>query len=163
MTVEAEIERIRVLRAMGREADYLDAAVALARAHPEAIGAQIEAAYACDRFGREEDAIGFYDAAWALGVPDEARRTFLVGYGSTLRNVGRAAESIEVLRQAVGEYPDFAPLPAFLALSLHSAGRHAEALATALVVVIALGHEAGALDGYDRALAEYRDQLLADG
>jgi predicted Zn-dependent protease len=162
VTVEAEIERIRVLRAMGREADYLDAAVALAGAHPDAVGAQIEAAYACDRFGREADAIGYYDAAWTLGVPDQARRTFLVGYGSTLRNVGRAGESVGVLRRAVAEYPEFAPLPAFLALSLHSAGRHAEALATALDAVIRLGHEAGALDGYDRALREYRDQLLAD-
>lgn len=159
--VDSELERIRVLRGMGLDEEYLAGAVALAGLHPEHPGAQIEAAYACDRFGREEDAIGHYDAAWRLGVPAEARRTFLVGYGSTLRNVGRAAESVELLRQAIDEFPDFAPLPAFLALSLHSAGQPAEALATALGVLLAVTHGTGALDSYDRALRHYKDELLA--
>ncbi len=158
--VDEELEEIRVLRAVGRIDDYLAGAIALATEHPEHLGAQIEAAYACDRMDKESQAIRFYDAAWELGVPAEQRRDFLVGYGSTLRNVGRSNESIARLREAMNEFPDFAALPAFLALSLHSAGRHAEALATALGALLAIGHETGALASYDQALRHYQRQLL---
>lgn len=129
-----------------------------ALANPEDVTAQIAAAYACDRNDDEPNAILYYDAAWDLGVPDQERRRFMVGYGSTLRNVGRHAESIAILCQAISESPGYAPNRAFLALSLHSAGDHAEGLATALTALIEAAPEA--LDGYDRALSEYRDLLV---
>lgn len=137
----------------------LRAAVEAADAAPDDVGAQIEAAYACDRYGDEEDAIRYYDAAWKLGVPHDARRTFLVGYGSTLRNVGRTGESIDVLAGALDEFPGFAPLAAFRALSLYSAGRHREAMAQALTAVLQAAGDSGSLDRYDRALRHYRDEL----
>lgn len=130
-----------------------------ADAAPDDVGLQIEAAYTCDRYGDESDAVRYYDAAWKLGVPAEARRTFLVGYGSTLRNVERYDDSIAVLAAAVGEFPGFAPLSAFLALSLHSAGRDREAMARALTAVLDAAGDSGSLDRYDRALRHYRDEL----
>ncbi len=133
-------------------------AMALGDHNPGDVEAQLAAAYACDRYGSELDAVRYYDAAWSLGVPDAERRRFMVGYGSTLRNVGRVSESVAVLRQAVSESPEFAPNHAFLALSLHSEGAYDEALAAALTAVIAAG--ADNLDGYDRALSYYKDTLL---
>lgn len=133
-------------------------AVQRAVAYPNDVEAQVEAAYACDRIGDESDAIRFYDAAWELGVPDRMRQRFVVGYGSTLRNVGRQSESVEVLRKALSEHPDYVPYSAFLALSLHSEGNHAEGLAIALSALIEAAPET--LDGYDRALCEYSDLLL---
>ncbi len=94
-------------------------------------------------------------------MPAEQRRDFLVGYGSTLRNVGRLERSAEVLRAALREFPDFAPLFAFLALTLHDAGRHREALAACLTAVVQA--EATGLGGYDRALRSYRDLLAEPG
>ena len=120
--------------------------------------AQIAAAYASDRYGREEDAIRYYDAAWAIGVPADARQRFLVGYGSTLRNVGRVDESIAIHRLAISEFPTFAANHAFLALALHAAGDHGEAMGEALTALVDSG--AANLGGYDRALSEYRDELL---
>lgn len=133
-------------------------ALGTAVSNPGDVHAQIAAAYACDRQGDEADAIRFYDAAWRLGVPEEERRRFLVGYGSTLRNVGRYSESIDLLRRAIAGSPHYVPYLAFLALSLHSAGEHAEAVAVALTALLEAAPEA--LDGYDRALAEYRDMLI---
>jgi tetratricopeptide (TPR) repeat protein len=120
---------------------------------------EIAAAYAHDREGREAEAIKHYDRAWQLGVPDDARKQFVVGYGSTLRNVGRAEEAVTILGEAVAAYPDYPALQAFLALALLSAGHPRAALAAMLGVVLDVAPDK--LDGYDRALAEYHHALLA--
>lgn len=118
----------------------------------------IAQAYACDRAGDEHAAIRHYDRAWQLGVPEPARRRFLVGYGSTLRNVGRADDAVAILAEAIQADPDYAPLQAFLALALFSAGQPRAALATMLGLTLDLAGDR--LDGYDRALTEYHHELL---
>lgn len=142
------------------EAAKVAAAKARAAAHPGDVEAQIEAAYTCDRWGTEEDAIVYYDRAWRLGVPEARRKRFLVGYGSTMRNVGRAEEAIVVLGEAIQQYPDYPALRAFLALALLSAGHAKEALATMLGVTLDVAGE-GAFDGYERALHYYYQELIA--
>jgi hypothetical protein len=117
------------------------------------------AAYALDKAGDERGAVKHYDAAWALGVPADEEKQFLVGYGSTLRNVGRAEEAVAILAAAVEKHPDYPALAAFLALALIDAGFPRPALATMLGVVLDV--HAGRLDGYDRALGEYQRELLA--
>jgi hypothetical protein len=122
---------------------------------------RLQTAYACDRYGTEEQACVHYDAAWRLGVPASERRKFMVGYGSTLRNVGRIDESLAILTQGVADYPDYPALACFLALTLHSAGEPAAAIATLISVVIDVAEPARTLDGYERALAFYQEQLIA--
>lgn len=160
--VTSQLERIRELRAAGRTDEYVAEARAFAKTHPDVVAAQLEAAYACDRYGEESDAIHYYDAAWRLGVPSADRKKFLVGYGSTLRNVGRIAESIERLQAAAEEMPAFPAFPAFLALSLHSAGRHDEAIVAALDAVLRMNEHANTLEGYQRALRYYRDEIAGE-
>ena len=138
----------------------LSAVIATADANPGDIEAQIAAAWANDSYGSETNAMRYYDAAWAIGIPADKRSRFMVGYGSTLRNNDRIDESITVHRQAIADYPDFAPHHAFLALALNRAGHHDEALAESLTALLGAG--AANLDGYDRALSYYRD-LLAQG
>jgi tetratricopeptide (TPR) repeat protein len=123
-----------------------------------AVHADIQRAYAHDSEGREHDAIRYYDRAWQQGVPESERRQFLVGYGSTLRNVGRADEAVGILSQAVTDDPSYAPFQAFLALALFSSGHPAAAIATMLGV--ALDHAPDALGRYQRALTEYHAELL---
>jgi tetratricopeptide (TPR) repeat protein len=100
----------------------------------------MKAAYALDHEGDERGAIRHYDAAYRLGVPEADEKGFLVGYGSTLRNVGRADDAVAILAAAVAKYPDYPALAAFLSLALLDT--------------------AGRLDGYDRALTEYHQLLL---
>ena len=121
----------------------------------------IAEAYRLDREGRERDAIRYYDEAYRLGVPEAQRRRFLVGYGSTLRNVKRVDDAVAILAEAVAadpEYPAYAP---FLALALLDAGHAKAALATMLGCVLDVAPP-GSLDGYERALGEYHAELLSD-
>jgi tetratricopeptide (TPR) repeat protein len=125
----------------------------------ESIDELIAAAYAHDREGDEHGAIRYYDAAYRLGVPEDRRKRFLVGYGSTLRNVGRAEEAVAILAQAVVDYPDYPAFSAFLALALADAGHPKAALATMLGCALDASSP-GAFDGYERALSEYHQLLL---
>jgi tetratricopeptide (TPR) repeat protein len=152
---------IRALRDAGKHDEHLAAARALAAAEPASVEAQLEAAIAHDRADREREAIGYYDAAYRLGVPASERRTFYVGFGSTLRNVGRADESVAVLAEAVALEPDYAPFHAFLALALFTSGHPREALAAMLGVALEVARP-GAFDRYERALGEYHRELLGD-
>lgn len=119
----------------------------------------IAAAYRHDREGREREAIRFYDEAYRLGVPPEQRRRFLVGYGSTLRNVHRVDDAVGVLAQAIADDPDYPAFAAFLALALLDAGHPKAALAAMLGCVLDVA-KPGSLDGYERALGEYHQTLL---
>ena len=139
----------------------LDLILARAAERSDDVLARIAAAYACDRVGREEDAIRHYDAAWRLGVPEDQRRRFAVGYGSTLRNVGRLEESVAILGEAIAEDPGYPPFKAFLALALHAAGERSAAIAAMLDALLDVAGGAS-LDGYERALADYQRELLDD-
>jgi len=162
--IDEELDRVIRLRLDRRHDEHLAAALELAAQRSSSVLVRIEAAYALDRKGDEHAAIRHYDAAWQLGVPDDLRRTFVVGYGSTLRNVGRAEEAVVILTEEVARDPDYPPLAAFLALALHSSGHRSAALATMLGCLLDVTHKhAGAvhpLDGYQRALGDYYRELL---
>ncbi|MDB4958432.1 MAG: hypothetical protein JWO36_6001 [Myxococcales bacterium] len=159
MTPDAELAAVRALRLVGKHDDHLVAASDLVVRFPDHAGAQIEAAYAHDRAGAERIAIRHYEAAYQLGVPAYERRRFVVGYGSTLRNVGRADDAVAVLAQAVAEDPDYPALAAFLALALHAAG-HPRAALAAMIGCALDAARPDAFDGYERALSEYERALL---
>ena len=151
--LRAEASRLRALRQRGDHQDHLPAALALAARAPSDVEARIEAAFGLDRAGDEAAAVRHYDAAWQLGVPEPLRRRFVVGYGSTLRNVGRADEAVVLLTEELARDPGYAAYTA---------------LATMLGCVLdlaerATGHPDAAghpLDGFERALGEYYQELL---
>lgn len=120
----------------------------------------IAEAYRLDREGNERAAIRYYDEAYRLGVPADQRRRFLVGYGSTLRNVKRVDDAVGILAQALADDPAYAAYAPFLALALLDAGHPRAALATMLGSLLDVARP-GALDGYERALGEYHQELLA--
>lgn len=161
MTVEARLAAIAEHRAAGRHAEALAEAQALVAEHPSSPHAQFAAAAAYDRLDRERDAIRHYDEVYRLGVPAELRRRFFVGYGSTLRNVGRIDDAVGVLGQAIADDPGYPAYAAFLALALHSAGHPRAALAAMLGCALDVARP-GVFDGYERALTEYHRLLLED-
>jgi predicted Zn-dependent protease len=155
------LDEVRALRTTGRHDEHLTAARALVAARPDNPEAQIEAAYAHDTAGLERAAIAHYEAAHRLGVPASERRNFTVGFGSTLRNVGRADDAVAVLGQAIADDPDFAPFHAFLALALHSAGHPRAALAAMLGCALEVARP-DAFDRYERSLNEYHREPLGE-
>jgi tetratricopeptide (TPR) repeat protein len=122
--------------------------------HPAAL---FELASAHDSLGQEVEAEPLYRAALEGGGLDRyRRRQAAIQLGSTLRNIGRAAEAVELLHHERGEPPDELDdaVAAFLALALSDAGKPREALS------IALGALAGHLPKYRRSLANYARALM---
>jgi tetratricopeptide (TPR) repeat protein len=125
--------------------------------HP-ALGA-FELGGAFDSSGHEAEADERYAAATAHGLAevDPARAArMIVQHASTLRNLDRVDEAIAMLRDAP-EHPATGAAPrVFLALALHSAGRHDEALRVAIEAV------EPSLPRYHRSVRAYA-AALTDG
>jgi tetratricopeptide (TPR) repeat protein len=87
-----------------------------------------------DTAGQEEKAIEYYEQALP-GLSGDTKRRCLLQYGSTLRNLDRFDESLEVFAAACKEFPESDSLRVFKALSLQAAGRKDKALASLLLLV----------------------------
>lgn len=128
--------------------------LAAAAPHP-ALGA-FELGGANDSGGHEAEADVHYAAATAAGLADvdPARAAqMVVQHASTLRNLDRVDEAIAMLRDAP-EHPSTGAAPkVFLALALHSAGRHDEALRVAIEAVEPI------LPRYNRSVRAYAAAL----
>ena len=120
--------------------------------------AELERAYEHDSAGREHDAVAHYRRAFELGVPEEELTGALVGFGSTLRNVGELEESVRVLTDAVQRFPEHAALRVFLAYALWSADRPADAMRS-LVDALYVGEPRPELQRYERAIRGYANEL----
>ncbi|MBN9139995.1 MAG: tetratricopeptide repeat protein [Micrococcales bacterium] len=111
-----------------------------------------------DSTGDPEGAVGFYRAALAAGLPDTERAQCVIQLASTVRNLGRPEESLELLREefagrpANDEYADAAV--AFAALALVDLGRPVEAVSALLHALTP--H----LPRYHRSVPAYADALL---
>ncbi len=119
-----------------------------------------ERAGARDAAGHEADAEPLYRAALEAGLDKERRPQAVIQLASTVRNLGRAAEAVRMLRAEVDREPA-SPLrdeaAAFLALALVSDG---DARAAASVALLALVPH---LSRYRRSVAWYAEDLAADG
>jgi tetratricopeptide (TPR) repeat protein len=146
----------------GKPEDDLDALLAAARANPDDVQAVLAAGGACDRIGREHDAIGYYERARELGIPEELKQDFTIWYGSTLRNVGRLEESVTRLAEGCALYPENATMRAFLALALHSSGHHSLAMASMLEAALAAAARPDGFGRYARALTSYQAELVTE-
>jgi Tetratrico peptide repeat len=127
---------------------------------PGSPAALFELAAANDSTGRPEQAAPLYRQALAAGLSGYRRRRAVIQLASTLRNLGRPRDSVELLtaeRAMANEDPQVATLDgaldAFLALALVDTGREREA------VGLALGALAPHLPRYNRSLTAYAGEL----
>ncbi|WP_308187587.1 tetratricopeptide repeat protein [Microbacterium allomyrinae] len=118
--------------------------------------ALFERAGARDAAGLESDAEPLYRAALAAGLDDQHRPQAVIQLASTVRNLGRSAEAIRMLRAELDRDPQ-SPLrdeaTAFLALALASHGDSREAASVALRAL------APHLTRYGRSVLWYADEL----
>ncbi|WP_433281378.1 tetratricopeptide repeat protein [Micromonospora sp. CA-244673] len=118
--------------------------------------AAFERACAFDSTGHSDRAVPLYRAALAGGISGIRRRRSVIQLASSLRNVGRAEESVELLtaeRQQPADELDDA-VSATLALALTSVGREREAVAVAVAAL------APHLPRYQRSMANYARLLV---
>lgn len=128
----------------------------LAAAAPHPALGWFELGSAFDGAGRESEAEPCYQQAVAAGLAAadptrEAHRR--IQHASTLRNLGRFDEALAMLR-AAPDHPEVGTArEAFLALTLHSAGRGDEALRVAIEALVTT------MPLYRRALTAYAAEL----
>lgn len=128
---------------------------------PGDMKALFEYAGAFDFLGRESDALAQYLKIFEKGhqaLPPEDQPRLYVQLGSTLRNVGSLPESKRILLEGLSHFPKNQALRAFLALTEHSLGNHAESTRLLMEVVLEPQKDAMMLD-YARALGWYAGKL----
>lgn len=133
-------------------ADFRARVGALADELPEGHAvAFFERASANDSTGEGEAAVPLYRKALEAGLTGERRRRAVIQMSSTLRALGDAEASVELLmaeRECGSDHLDDA-VTAFLALALMDVGREREAAS------LALGALSKHLPRYNRSLANY--------
>jgi hypothetical protein len=111
---------------------------------------------AFDSTGHSEMAVPLYRAALDAGLMGERRRRAVIQMASSLRNLGKAEESVTLLADELAAADDGlnGAVRAFLALALVDAGREREAVAVALTALSEY------LPRYNRSTARYAKDLL---
>jgi len=111
------------------------------------------AAHAHSAAGRYAAAVSLYEQALTLDLAPVPRRQALAGLGVAHRWLGDYADAVAILRAGVAEFPDFAPMRAFLAVALYSAGQADEAVSLLLHLYAEHAGE------YRDAIARHADHL----
>lgn len=157
-------ERVTEARAL-RQADDLDESQALLmdllEEYPHHPLVLFEVGGSHDVMGEEELAIPYYRQAIAEGLRGDDRQECLVCLGSSLRVVGEASEAVEVLQQAVEEFPDRASTRVFLALALQADGETDDAVAALLDVILETTADED-IKAFAGAIEYYRDELRGE-
>jgi tetratricopeptide (TPR) repeat protein len=115
-----------------------------------------ERASALDSTGHSERAVPLYREALERGLSGIRRRRAVIQLASSLRNVGRATESVSLLTRELNADPDELDdaVRGFLALALVDTGREREAVSLALTAL------APHLPRYQRSLGNYAKALV---
>jgi len=118
--------------------------------------AAFERACALDSTGHPEQAVPLYRRALGLGLHGERRRRAVIQLSSSLRNLDRVSESLELLTAERGQPSDRLDdaVNAFFALSLADSGREREAVSVALAAL------APHLPRYQRSVGSYARLLI---
>ncbi|MBB5788516.1 tetratricopeptide repeat protein [Jiangella mangrovi] len=140
------------------EADFValidGLAAELPAGHPVAA---FERACAFDSTGRPDLAEPLYREALTGELPGERRRRAVIQLASSVRNLGRPQESVELLRAELERGSDHLDdaVRCVLALALTDTGREREA------VSVAVGALARHLPRYQRSMAAYARALIS--
>lgn len=119
--------------------------------------AAYERGSAFDSTGHSDLAVPLYREALERGLAPDRRRQAVIQLASSLRNLGQASESVELLKseQAAGSDELDDAVSGFLALALADTGKEREALSVALTAV------SRHMTRYQRSLANYARELSA--
>lgn len=159
--VEALLARAVRLREEGRREEARTALLALRERRPDDVRVAYQTAWVHDTLGLEAEAVPHYEAAVARpGLSDEDRRGALLGLGSTYRTLGRYAEAVATLSDAVDEFPDDQALRTFLSMALYNVGRGHDAMRLLLTVLAETSADPG-VAGYRPAIEHYARDLDA--
>lgn len=113
-----------------------------------------------DFCGFEQEAEPCYWKTYEIGwkqLPETEQPGFFVGFGSTLRNNLKFAESEKILLDAIVHFPKYPALKVFLAFTLYSMGQFKES--SQILFQSALEMPPKSFDGYEKAIQWYVENL----
>ncbi|WP_322922661.1 tetratricopeptide repeat protein [Paenibacillus campi] len=157
-TLEQSIQHAAELRSSGQAAQAKQLLEQLLLLHPDQPDVLYQLAWTCDNLGLEREAVPYYEQALQHGLTGEDRPDALLGLGSTYRTLGRYADSEQLLRTAIAEYPQRRELHVFYAMTLYNLGRSAEAIGLLLEQLAATSSDVG-ITQYGKAIRFYADKL----
>ena len=129
----------------------------LLQAYPDDPDVNYQMAWTCDFMGKESAAASFYEKALANGLKEDRHGAYL-GLGSTYRCLGEYKKSLNVLDEALKEFPEHRDLKVFRALTLYNLGQ-AEASVSELLIQLLDTTQDQSIKSYERALRFYSDKL----
>lgn len=153
-----ELDAIVGARHGGRVEGLLRRLEDLDTRHPNVAEIAYQIAWTSEVLGNDANALPHYEKAVALGLPPNEHSGALLGLGSTLRRLGQLERSREVLESGRIQFPQNREFEAFLALTLHDLGRHAEALRLALLLLVDTSEDIG-ITAYQRTLRYHAERL----
>ena len=115
-------------------------------------------AWTLEVLGRPAEALTFYEKAVALGLPPNELSGALIGLGSALRALGQKDRAIEVLESGLRQFPENREFDVFLAIALHNADRHTEAMRLLLTTLVESSEDIG-ITAYQRAIRHAANEL----
>jgi len=161
MDLLTEIENARALRRADELEKSQEQLLSLLESYPDNPLVLFEVGGSYDVMGDEEMAIPFYRRAIESGLEGKDLQECLICLGSTLRVVGNYEEAIDMLEQAVEEFPERNSGRAFLALAYLSNGETNLAVSTLLGLLLETTNDEDILS-YADALDYYKDNLEDD-
>ncbi|HEO8419254.1 tetratricopeptide repeat protein [Niallia sp. FSL W8-0635] len=104
----------------------------IVKKYPNSARAKFELGNVYDYLGQEMKAIPLYEEALEMSLKDEWEAYALIQLGSSLKNVGKLNDALEVLTEAETRFPHLLSISMFLGITLHHANRESEGMKTVL-------------------------------
>lgn len=158
MDKDETINRAKELRRQDELESSQELLLELLEEYPDDPLVLFEVGGSYDVMGWEDQAIPYYQQAIDAGLTGDALQECLICLGSSLRVVGEHEEAVEVLEEAVEEFPDNHSGRVFLALAYYSNGDYEAAVRTLLALLLETTRDEDILL-YADPLDYYKDNL----
>lgn len=152
------IKKAKTLRRQDKLEESQELLLALLEEYPHDPLVLFEVGGSYDVMGWEPDAIPYYEQAVQHGLEGDDLQECLVCLGSSYRVIGESQEAVDILEDAIDQFPDNNSSKAFLALAYYSNDQVEEAMSTLLELLLKTTKDENILTYYD-PLDYYKDNL----
>ncbi|MEK4148190.1 tetratricopeptide repeat protein [Robertmurraya sp. FSL W8-0741] len=153
-----ELKKALELRKNGRYEECYLVMTKLGKEFPDDPQILYQCAWSCDNFGKEEEAVGYYEAAIKLGLAGDDLEDAYLGLGSTYRTLGNYSCSKTVLEKGIEQFPQNQALRVFYSMTLYNLNEHEKAMTELLNCLVNTTDDPNIV-GYKKAIQFYADKL----
>ncbi|HTJ79350.1 MAG TPA: tetratricopeptide repeat protein [Rariglobus sp.] len=160
MDWKPELDAIVSARHGGQVEHVLGLLKKLDARYPNIAEITYQLAWTHDVSGKPAESVPLYEKAVALGLSPAELSGALIHLGAALVSSGQSVRAVDVLEAGRRQFPENREFDAFLALALHGAGRHAEAMQLLLTTLVENTEDIG-INAYQRALRFHASRLTS--